>query len=72
MELLPVCFLDYINDRNGLEEEDCKEFFRQILIALNHCHSKGVAHRDLKLENIMMKDQTLKFIDFGHSSSLES
>ena len=39
--------------------------------ALNYCHSKGVCHRDLKLENFLIlnkaPDMTLKLIDFGMS-----
>ena len=33
---------------------------------MNHCHGKGIIHRDLKLENIMIaQDGELKLIDFG-------
>jgi serine/threonine protein kinase len=39
---------------------------RQICQALEHAHSNGVIHRDLKLENIIITDtQTLKLMDFG-------
>lgn len=43
---------------------------KQILEALIHIHSKNIAHRDLKLENLMFvsenkKDFQLKLIDFG-------
>lgn len=45
--------------------------FRQIISALQYCHSNGVVHRDLKPENFIMispKDPfTLKIIDFGLS-----
>ena len=41
----------------------------QIMLALNHMHAKKILHRDLKLENIMMTDDTdqakPKIIDFG-------
>jgi len=49
-------------------EQMAAEFARQILLGLNHSHSQGVVHRDLKLENIMMADasgKTLKIVDFG-------
>lgn len=43
---------------------------KQILEALTHIHSKNIAHRDLKLENLMFvstnkKNFQLKLIDFG-------
>jgi serine/threonine protein kinase len=39
---------------------------RQICLALEHAHSNGIIHRDLKLENIVITNtQTLKLMDFG-------
>lgn len=39
--------------------------------ALNYCHSHGVCHRDLKLENFLLlnkgNDSVIKLIDFGMS-----
>ena len=49
--------------------------FRQILQALNYCHSNSIVHRDLKPENFLFvsKDATadLKIIDFGLSKILD-
>jgi len=36
--------------------------------AINYCHLKGVVHRDLKLENVIFRDEKMdivKLIDFG-------
>lgn len=35
-------------------ESDAASLIKQILLALNHIHTQGIAHRDLKLENVMI------------------
>lgn len=37
-----------------LTEKEIGSIIHQIMLALNHMHTKGVLHRDLKLENIMV------------------
>lgn len=45
---------------------DAKLVLKQIASSLNYIHSKDIAHRDLKLENILyLKDGKVKVIDFG-------
>ena len=49
-----------------MEEKQAAVVCRKILSALEYMHGKGVAHRDIKLENIMIdKDGEVKLIDFG-------
>jgi len=52
-------------------EEQCVNIVRQIATAVAYLHSKGIVHRDLKLENFLFestaKDSQLKIIDFGLS-----
>jgi serine/threonine protein kinase len=50
-----------------MNEKKLKQIFTPIVDALHYCHGEGVAHRDLKLENIMIEDKTNKpyLIDFG-------
>jgi len=52
----------------GMTEPVAHGHFCQIADAINHCHEVGVAHRDLKLENVLLNaaDQ-IKVIDFGLS-----
>jgi len=53
-------------DFRPFDERIAKHLFRQIVKALEYCHSKGICHRDIKLENVLV-DETgrLKLIDFG-------
>eukprot|EP00826_Nyctotherus_ovalis_P063202 TRINITY_DN9248_c0_g2_i1.p1 TRINITY_DN9248_c0_g2~~TRINITY_DN9248_c0_g2_i1.p1 ORF type:complete len:376 (+),score=75.05 TRINITY_DN9248_c0_g2_i1:265-1392(+) len=49
-------------------EQEAKRLFRQIVSAMEYCHSKSVVHRDLKLENILLDSKKeVKIIDFGFS-----
>ena len=50
-----------------IDEQTCIHIFRQIMLALASVHSKNMAHRDLKTENVIF-DKTngqIKLIDFG-------
>jgi serine/threonine protein kinase len=42
-------------------------YFIQILSAYQEMHRKGVLHRDIKMENVMIKNNAIKVIDFGFS-----
>ena len=60
----------YLKTKIGrrFEEDEAKSLFRQIVEAIDYLHRKSVAHRDIKLENILLDEgHKIKIIDFGFS-----
>lgn len=59
-------FLDLLNKQKGFSENNAQYYFKQLLSAIEYCHCHGIAHRDLKLENLLLdKHNNLKLSDFG-------
>ncbi|KAL2141695.1 hypothetical protein VTI28DRAFT_2061 [Corynascus sepedonium] len=57
---------EFINWNGPLQEEEAIFYFRQIMAALDYCHSFNICHRDLKPENILLKaNGQIKIADFG-------
>ncbi len=56
----------YMDKRGALDLDEFFSFSEQILAALEHAHSRGVIHRDIKPQNILvLKDGFIKVTDFG-------
>ena len=57
---------DKVTGGEVLSEDDGRVLFAQLVAGLQHCHACGVAHRDLKLENVLLTvSGRLKIADFG-------
>ena len=44
---------DYLVKKGRLTPKEARRFFRQIISALDFCHSHSICHRDLKPENLL-------------------
>ncbi|KAH6636166.1 kinase-like domain-containing protein [Chaetomium tenue] len=54
------------------EEEQCRHWFRDLILGIEYLHSQGVVHRDIKPENLLLTDDdVLKIVDFGVSEMFE-
>ncbi|KAG1676686.1 Serine/threonine-protein kinase BRSK2 [Nymphon striatum] len=60
---------DYLVRKGRLTPKEARKFFRQIISALDFCHSHSVCHRDLKPENLLLDSKNnIRIADFGMAS----
>lgn len=67
-----MTLIDYLNENyDKLTKEAKLAIFRQVAQAVDYCHSQGIMHRDIKMENILVnvdefgQVSDLKLADFG-------
>ncbi|XP_037079891.1 serine/threonine-protein kinase ULK3-like isoform X2 [Pollicipes pollicipes] len=64
-----------IRARRRLPESVCRQFLRQLSLAMQYLHSRGISHMDLKPQNLLLTTDTpptLKVADFGFAKYLAS
>lgn len=65
--------LDFITKNGSISENNARIWFSQICEAMSYLHSLNIAHRDLKLENILLtKMMQIKLTDFGFAKCCTS
>ncbi|CAG9320051.1 unnamed protein product [Blepharisma stoltei] len=66
--------IERITSSEDFSENQAAKYMLQIFSALSHCHKLGIAHRDIKPDNLLLEhpgeNSLVKLIDFGHSSKI--
>lgn len=64
---------DYLKNRpTGIPEKDALSIFAQLCLAIKYMHDNCIAHRDIKLENILLTNKIVKLADFGFSTQFST
>lgn len=66
-----ITLKQYLGAKGLLPEKEAVDFAAQICAGLEHAHKKGIVHKDIKPENILItKEGILKITDFGIAKAL--
>lgn len=55
-------------EKSTLNESQILFILRQVIQGIDHMHQLGIAHRDIKVENILLHEKNFKLCDFGSAS----
>lgn len=72
--------LGYLQKKGNMNEMDARQIILQVVNSILYCHTRGIIHRDLKLENVIFRDAAfddhqdlfVKIIDFGIAGVCET
>lgn len=64
---------DYILRHRYLKDNNAKRLFAQLVSGVGYLHKKGIVHRDLKLENLLLdRNKNIIITDFGFANTFDA
>lgn len=69
---MELCNGNRLEYKKGMSECKIASYIEKVSLALSHCHSQNIIHRDIKPDNIMVDGNDVKLIDFGFAFSPDS
>lgn len=71
--VMEYCSNGTLKDKKRISEEKFINYAKQIISAVSYCHSKNIAHRDIKPDNIFIDQyDKIKLADFGLAKKLDT